>query len=256
MAPGTRLSSADCHSTQEDRRPSSEFLYANAVGSLNLAAICTRHDISFATSVLAQFMHGPGSARIRACKHTFRYLRGTLAHYIEYRRSVSTPAPLYGFSDADWAGELDERRSTSGYCFILSEAVIGWSSTRHRSTALSSIETEYMAMATAASELDWLRQLLHDLHQTETLKYPTEIHCDNQSALALVDTTKFHSRTKHIAIRYHFIRQLANLQKFKLRHCSTHHMRADLFTKSLSGPKLAQHLPLLGILGGETPATS
>nr|PNR45190.1 hypothetical protein PHYPA_014961 [Physcomitrium patens] len=256
MAPATRLSSAYCPSTEEDRRSSSEFLYANAVGSLNWAAICTRPDISFATSVLAQFMHNPGPAHIRACKHTFRYLRGTLAYYIEYRRSLPTPTPLYGFSDAAWAGELDERRSTSGYCFILSEGVISWSSTRQRSTALSSTEAEYMAMATAASELVWIRHLLHDLHQTETLNYPTEIHCDNQLALALVDTTKFHSRTQHIAIRFHFIRQLATLQKLKFRYCSIHHMRADLFTKSLSGPKLAQHLPLLGILGGETPVTS
>nr|PNR28833.1 hypothetical protein PHYPA_027525 [Physcomitrium patens] len=255
MAPGTRLSSAGCPSTEEDRRSSSEFLYANAVGSLNWAAICMRPDISFATSVLAQFMHNPGPAHIRACKHTFRYLR-ILAYYIEYRPSLPTPMPLYGCSDADWAGDLDERRSTSGYCFILSEGVISWSSTRQRSTALSSTEAEYMAIAMAASELVCIRHLLHDLRQTETLNYPTEIHCDNQSALALVDTTKFHSRTNHIAIRYHFIRQLATLQKLKFRYCSTHHMRADLFTKSLSGPKLAQHLPLLGILGGETPATS
>nr|PNR34787.1 hypothetical protein PHYPA_022685 [Physcomitrium patens] len=166
-------------------------------------------------------------------------------------------SPLhYGFSDADWTGELDERRSTSGYCFLLSEGVISWSSTRQRSTALFSTEAEYIAMATAASGLVWIRHLLHDLHHTETLNYPTEIHCDNQSALALVDTTKFHSRTKHIAIPYNFFRQLSNHQKLKFRYCSTHHMRANLFTKSLSGPKLAQHLPLLGILGGETPATS
>nr|PNR46687.1 hypothetical protein PHYPA_013807 [Physcomitrium patens] len=94
-----------------------------------------------------------------------------------------------------------------GYCNyrLLSHGAINWSSTRQKSTALSSIEAEYVAMATTASKLVWLRLLLHDLHCTKILKQPTLIYCDNQSALPFVDTTKFHSRTKQISIRYHFI---------------------------------------------------
>nr|PNR58190.1 hypothetical protein PHYPA_005185 [Physcomitrium patens] len=100
-----------------------------------------------------------------------------------------------------------------------------------------SYEAEYMAMATA--ELAWLQHLLHDLSLFETLTTPMVIYCDNQSALALVDTTKFHSRTKHIDIRHHFIRQLSALNKVLFRYCSTHDIMTNLFTKLLCGPKLA-----------------
>lgn len=253
LAPGTHLSAADCPSSSAETALIAAFPYANAVGSLKWASLCTRPDLSFTVNVLAQCMHNPGDAHIRACKHVFRYLRGTIDHYLEYRRTSTVPRPLYGFSDADWAGEVDQRRSTSGYVFLLSTGAISWSSTRQKTTALSSTEAEYVAMATAASELLWLRQLLHDLHCTDTLQTPTRVYCDNQSALALVTTTRFHSRTKHISIRYHFIRQLVAQHKADFTYCPTEKMHADIFTKSLTGPKLAQHLPMLGLLGGETP---
>nr|PNR58109.1 hypothetical protein PHYPA_005104 [Physcomitrium patens] len=113
-------------------------------------------------------MHAPGPAHVRACKHAFRYLRDLLDYHLEYHWNPRSPTLLYGFSDVDWVGNLDERRSTSDTI-----------SSCQRSTTLFNMEAEYKAMAITASKLVWLRHLLHDLSQFKTLTTPIVIHCDN-----------------------------------------------------------------------------
>lgn len=131
---------------------------------------------------------------------------------------------------------------TSGFVFLLSQRAVNWYLMCQRSIAMSSMEAEYMAMATAASEVVWLWQLFHDLNQAASLHEATLIQCDNQLALALVDTTKFHSQTKHIVVRYHFIPQLTTQQKIRFQYCLTSEMRVYIFTKFLTGLKLTPHL--------------
>lgn len=133
---------------------------------------------------------------------------------------------------------------------MISYGTVSWSSKRQKTSALSSTEAEYIAMAAAAAEAVWLRQLLQDISLGN--EEPINIYCDNQSALALVDTTKFHNRTKHIAVRYNFIKQLALEKKVKFHYVSTQQQTADIFTKGLSGPKLLAHLPALGMHTGIT----
>lgn len=122
-------------------------------------------------------------------------------------------------------------------------------------TAYSNTKVEYVAMATAASELVWLSLLFHNLHYSETLKTPTLLYCNNQYALAIVDTTHSHSHTKHISTCYHLICKLMAQNKVVFHYCPTYTMYTYILTKSLSRPKLAQHLPMLDLLGGETPCS-
>ncbi|KAL3678507.1 hypothetical protein R1sor_021463 [Riccia sorocarpa] len=232
MLPGLKLSKQDSPQSEEEKSRLSEFGFPNAIGSVNWATVCTRPDLSFSVGVLSQFMSNPGEKHIAAMKHLFRYIKGTVHYYIEYSYS-KVHRPLYGYSDADWAGEIDERKSTSGHCFIITGGAVSWSSKRQKTSALSSTEAEYVAMAAAAAEGVWLRQLLEDIQLGDS--QPTTIHCDNMSALALVDTTKFHNRTKHIAIRYNFIKQLASDKKIQFSYIPTQQQSADLFTKGLSG---------------------
>lgn len=161
------------------------------------------------------------------------------------------PAFFYGYNDADWECEVDEHRSILQNVFLLSTRAISWCSSRQRFAALPSTEAVYMAMANVASEAILLYHLLHVIHRTNSLATATFIKCDNQSALASVDITKFHSHTKHILIRHRFIQQLTAQQKVRFDYCSINAMHVDLFTKPLSGPKFASHLPLIGVLGGE-----
>lgn len=166
------------------------------------------------------------------------------------------PRHLHGFNDIDFVGEVDQCCSISRYIFILLHGAISWGSTRQKLTVLSSTKVEYVAMAIAASELVWLRVLLHDLHYTKILKTPTFLYCDNKSVLALMDTTRFHSCTKHMSIRYHFTKhmsiryhficQLATQNKVVFNYCPTHNKHADILTKSLTRSKL-------GLLGREIP---
>lgn len=182
---------------------SSALNYQRAIGSINWASVCTG-PLAHTVSVLSQYMilSNPGPRHIIAMKRVFRYIKWTIDLGLMYHRAQIS-GPLYDYSDTDWAGDIDTRRSTSGYLFIYGGGAISWGSKWQRTVALSSTENVYMALSTCASEAIWLRKLLKDLTFS---KRTTTIYYENQSAISLVDTTKFHNRTKHIYIRYHFIK--------------------------------------------------
>jgi hypothetical protein len=138
---------------------------------------------------------------------------------------------LIGFCDADWAGDIDQRKSTSGFVFFLGGGAICWSSKRQSTVALSTAEAEYMATTLACQEAIWLKELLTQIG----LGMEGEITLlnDNQSALALAKNPTHHSRTKHIAIKYHFVREQLDCGSISLKYCSTADMIADVLTKGL-----------------------
>ncbi len=164
-----------------------------------------------------------------------RYLNGTLDLGLLYHKEESKEC--VGFSDADWAGDQDDRRSMSGYMFQISK--------KQSCVALSTAEAEYMALASATQEAVWMRKLLTDL-QTKTEK-PTVIFEDNQSAIFMAKNPQYHGRAKHIDIKYHFIRdQIAN-GVINLKYCNTDDMVADMFTKGLSGEQFKKLRQLAGL---------
>ena len=179
---------------------------------------------------------------IGAVKHIFRYLKGTLNYGLQYTRDKQTNC--IGYSDADWGGDLDDRKSTSGYLFQLSGAAVSWRSKKQTCVALSTAEAEYMALASAAQEAMWLRQITTDLKNKPT--GATVIFEDNQSAICIAKNPQFHGRSKHI---YHFIREQVCNNTVELKYCRTNEMTADMLTKGLHGEQFEKLRHMAGVRG-------
>lgn len=217
-------------------------LYQSVVGSLLYLSGWTRPDISFAVSYVARFCSKPTKEHWIAVKRILRYLKGSSTYGLVYQKIDS---PLIEFSDADWAGDVNERKSTSGYLFMLSGAAISWKSRKQTCVALSTAEAEYVALAAATQEAVWIRRLLIDLNCGGI--HPTVIHEDNQSAICIGQNPQYHSKTKHIDIKYHFVREQVLSNAIKLKYCPTNDMIADVLTKGLSFDKFVHMRDSLGL---------
>ena len=217
--------------------------YQSAVGSLLYLSTATRPDITYAVSNVAKFSANPTKQHWTAVKRIFQYLKGTLNHGLLYSKEGS--ADCVGFSDADWGGDLDDRKSTSGYLFQLSRAAISWRSKKQTSVALSTAEAEYIALASAAQEALWLRQLTTHLKHEPAVA--TVIFEDNESTISMAKNPQFHGRSKHIAIKYHFIREQVCDNTIELQYCRTNDMIADMLTKGLHAEQFAKLRHMAGI---------
>ena len=206
--------------------------YQSMVGSLLYAAMATRPDIAQAVSAVSKFNANPDAAHLTAVKRIFRYLKGTVNLALKYEQSDS--GALIGFSDSDWAGDQDDRRSTTGNMFLLNGGPVSWLSKKQVTVALSTAEAEYVALSQAAQEATWMRRLLSDLRMEAT---STVILEDNQGAIAIAKNPVNHSRTKHIDIRYHYIRECVQNGQIELQYCPTDEMKADILTKPLTKQK-------------------
>jgi hypothetical protein len=205
--------------------------YQSAVGSLIHLVSATRPDIANAVGEVARFNSCYGTQHWLAVKRILRYLKGTQNVGICFSKTDSLL--LVGYSDADWAGDIDRRRSTTGYIFSLSKGPISWKSQRQTTVALSSTEAEYMALTAATKEAIWMKKLVEYITGAT---YPAvEIKEDNQSTIKLVNNPVLHSRTKHIDIKYHFTRDSVKNGHIKINYCGTKDMIADILTKPLSG---------------------
>jgi len=204
--------------------------YQSIIGSLLYAAIATRPDIAQAVGVVAKFSSSPSQAHLTAAKRILGYLKGTLNLAIKYQKSQNQE--LIGYTDADWAGDLDDRHSTTGNIFVMGGGPISWLSKKQAIVALSTAEAEYIALSYATQEVVWLRKLLiTDLMSAS--KEPTVMMEDNQGAISIAKNPVAHARTKHIDIRYHFIREAVQNGTVDLCFCPSENMIADLLTKPL-----------------------
>jgi hypothetical protein len=176
-------------------------LYRQLVGSLVYLTV-TRPDISYAVHIVSQFMAALRSLHYAAVLRILRYLKGTLFHGFHFSSQSSLTLQVY--SDADWAGDPTDRRSTTGYCFLLGDSLISWRSKKQSVVTRSSTEAEYRALADTTAELLWLRWLLQDLGIDCSTAVP--IHCDNRNAIQIAHNDVFHERTKHIEIDCHFVK--------------------------------------------------
>ena len=151
-----------------------------------------------------------------------------------------------GYSDSDWAGDSKDRKSTSGYCFKISGGVISWKSNKQNCVALSTAEAEYVALSSASQEAIWLIQLLNDLNIHCQL--PFVIYEDNQAAISICNNPTHHPKTKHISIKYHYIKDQISQNKIEVKYCSTDNMIADVFTKGLPADKFNKLRYMLGVI--------
>jgi hypothetical protein len=220
-------------------------LFQSMLGSLMYAAVGTRPDIAFATHYLAQHTISPGKKHLEALKRVFRYLKGTQDLGLVYDGKQFGEG-LSGFSDSDWAGEQNTRRSVSGYCFTFCGAATSWSSKKQQTIALSSTEAEYMAMTHAGKEATFLQNIYGEVGIPTPL--PTPLLVDNQSAIALAENPIFHARTKHIDVRHHWIREKIESGQLELEYVPTADQVADIFTKPLNGEKFKKFRDVLGLV--------
>jgi hypothetical protein len=224
--------------------------YRGVVGSLLYLQMCTRPDIAFAVKDLSRFLDCPGLKHWQAAQHLLEYVKNTHHYGLRYTRptgEIQLEGLLHGYSDADWAGQVEDRRSTSGYVFKLAGGPISWQSKTQKSVALSTAEAEYMALSDAAKEAMHLRALLTVLGISTEAK--TVIYEDNQAAIKIAENPVLHDRTKHIDIRYHFVRELVESLKIDVVYINTVDMIADLMTKAVS---VAIFQRLLGGLMGHS----
>ena len=163
---------------------------------------------------------------------------------LTYKKTES--AELIGYSDADFAGDLDDRRSTSGNLFLIGGGAVSWLSKKQSIVSLSTAEAEYVALCRATQEATWIRRLLSDLHSLP--EQPTVIMEDNQGALYIAKNQAVQARTKHIDIRYHYIREALSNGTVDLHYCPTEHMIADIFTKPLARKRFENLRVKLGLL--------
>jgi len=212
-------------------------VYMAIVGSL-IYMTNTRPDIAFAVNFLARYMATPTKLLLAKAKHVLRYLKGTLNDGVTYRIEEGGLC-LEGYSDADWAGDPETRRSTTGYLFRLGSntAAVTWRSQRQKTIAHSSAEAEYIALHAACQENEFLKHLLSEFKYVD-VEGATKLFEDNQAAIKLSNNPAFHSRTKHIDLRYHIIREYVAEGRVELEYVPTEDMLADMLTKPLPAPAL------------------
>ncbi|CAL5322875.1 unnamed protein product [Camellia sinensis] len=224
----TPVSSKPSSSAADVLPCSNPFLYRSLIGGLQYLTI-TRPELAYAVNQACQFMHSPSNANFSAVKRILRYVKGTLSHGLTFSPSSFQ---LQAFTDSNWAGDPLDRRSTSGYCIFLGSNLISWSSKKQATVSRSSTEAEYRALAHTAAEVTWLQMLLTEF--AISLPSPPIIWCDNQSALSLAANPVFHSRSKHIEVDCHFVREKVAAHQLVLRYIPTLDQLADVFTKPLS----------------------
>jgi hypothetical protein len=204
-------------------------LYRSLVGIL-IYLTTTRPDISYAVHQVSQFMSSPRHLHLAAVRRIIRYLRGSPNRGLFFPTGSSLQ--LVAYSDADWAGCPDTRRSTTGWSMFLGNALISWKCKKQDRVSKSSTEAEYRAMSTACSEIVWLRGLLEELGFPQVTSTP--LHADNTSAIQIATNPVFHERTKHIEVDCHFIRNTLENQVISLPHISSDLQIADVFTKAMT----------------------
>ena len=216
-------------------------LYRSIIGSL-LYLTASRPDISFAVGVCARYQAEPKMSHLTQVKRILKYVNGTSDYGIMY--SHGEDSRLTGYCDADWAGSAYDRKSTSGGCFFLGNNLISWFSKKQNCVALSTAEAEYIAAGSSCSQLLWMKQMLSEYNVEQDV---LTLYCDNMSAINISKNPIQHSRTKHIDIRHHFIRDLVEDKVVTFEHVATDNQLADIFTKALDANKFETLRGKLGI---------
>jgi histone deacetylase 1/2 len=208
--------------------PEDSSQYRSIIGALQYLTL-TRPDLSFSVNKVCQYLHAPTTAHWTVVKRILRYVKNTHQLGITFKQSSSTL--LSAFSDADWAGCIEDRRSTGGFAIFIGPNLVSWIARKQDSVSRSSTEAEYKALANATTELIWVEALLRELGVR--LREKPCLWCDNLGATYLSANPVFHARTKHIEIDYHFVRERVANNRLAIKFISTKDQIADGFTKAL-----------------------
>ena len=221
-----KLSKNDCPKSDEEKAAMAKIPYASACGSLMYAMVATRPDIAYAVGVVSRYISNPGKKHWDAVKSILRYLSGTVDWQLCYGRGELS---IVGYVDSDYAGCVDNRRSTTGWIYTFAGSAISWRSVLQDCMSISTTEAEYVAASEACKEAIWLTRLVGDLGLEQ--KIPV-LHCDSQSAIALAKNPVFHAKTKHIDVRHHFVQECLAEKRIDMVKIHTTENTADALTKS------------------------
>lgn len=220
-------------------------MFRRLVGKLRFLT-CTRPDILYGVGVISRYMEDPTLSHMEAAKRILRYIKGTLDYGLFY--SSQNNFRLFGFSDSDWGGDVNDRKSTTGFVFFMGTAVFAWSSKKQAIVTLSTCEAEYVAAASCVCHAIWLRRMLKSLKFVQD--GATNVFVDNKSAIALAKNPVFHDRSKHIDTKYHFIRECIGRKEIQLKHVPSKDQVADIFTKPLKFEDFSRLRAVLGVTKG------
>lgn len=223
-------------------------LYQSIIGTILYIALGTRPDICFAVTRLSRYNANPSEAHLSAARYVLRYLKSTSTMKITYEGN--SMADYLSYSDSDWAADRDDRHSTSGFVLMLATGAVSWRSRRQKTVALSSADAEYMELSDLSRQLAWIINFSEEIQYPSTNAIPMCV--DNQSAIFIASNPVNESKTKHIAIRYHYIREFLEKDddgklKAKLYYVPTEEQVADLFTKGLSYEKTLKFRKAMGL---------
>src|SRR5579871_5230273 len=217
--------------------------YKSVIRALNYLIVMTRSDIVTTVGIVSRYMKKTGKIYWLAIKRILRYLKGTVNYGLVFEKR-NRDICLEVYCDADYAGYLDDRKSTSGYILILGETVVNWKSVKQECTALSTLEVEYISTATATKEVIWMRRLLNELGFKQGV---TVMKTDNEGAKNLANNNMISKRSKHIDTRYYYIRDVLKEGDIKLVHCAGRDNTADVFTKAIPLPRFRECREELGV---------
>jgi len=207
--------------------------YQQIIGSLMYLVTGTRPDLAYTVSALSQFSSKPTTQHMGVLKQVLRYLKGTRDLKLTYTKSPSNKVNLAGFSDADFGGDRNDRKSTTGYIFQLAGNTICWRSIKQRCVSTSTVEAEYIALSTTAKQQIWLQNALSELR----IDIPAALSTDNSGSIDLTNNARISDRSKHIDIAYHHVRDLVDTGTINLLHVASVDNLADLCTKPLPLPR-------------------
>ena len=232
---------------------SCNFPFRELIGALTYITTATRPDCAYAVNFLAQYNSCPTVDHWEAAKRILRYLKGTADYGIYYR---PTGKPLTAFADADWSHSMDDRRSITGYAFYLAGAPVVYRSIRQPNVTLSTMESEYVALSECAREAIWLRELLSEIgvqHTNTRELLPTLIWSDSKSAISFSESYIEKTRSKHVSIRYYFLREQIEAKEVNLKYIPGYCNPADILTKPLNGVRHNQLVKSLGMQARLSP---
>ncbi|WVZ00942.1 hypothetical protein V8G54_027011 [Vigna mungo] len=240
-----KLTKEQCPKTEEERKKMESVPFSNGIGSIMYGMVCTRPDVAHGVSVLSQFMVNPGPTHWEALKWMLRYIRGSLGTGLFFQNNFQGGGYIEGFVDSDFAGCMDTRKSRSGYVFTLFGTAVSWRSTLQSVVALSTTEAEYYALAEGVKEALWLKGLVRELGFDQK---SVCVHCDSQSAIHLANHQIYHSRTKHIDVKLHFVRSIVESGDVQICKIASEENPADMLTKPLAKERFLFLLSRIGCL--------
>lgn len=239
---GLKLSKEMSPTSEEEREEMIHIPYRQAIGSLLFLAMISRPDICYAVNALSRYSNDPGKQHWSSIKRILRYIKGTASYGITYGRSSKE---LVGYCDADWGSDIDDRRSVTGYVFLLYEGAISWACKKQPTVALSTAEAEYMASTAAIQESMWIGNFMREICKVD--EATTILHCDNKGAIGILNNNNYSSRMKHVDIKARFIRENLDKKLIEIKYIPTDEMTADVLTKATDVNKLRKHITSMGL---------